>query len=158
MRPATDIRRAPAKPLDLRSKPAVPPSSATAGRFQSLAPKTVRLAPARPAGITTRKIRSALKSWLAYPLIVLLATVIGLASSSLAVGQWLVAIYAIFAIWRLPSQLSFGLGLLTLVLVPAFTLLKREVLAENYAVYAYYFLVIGVVQAILELRRSRHDH
>jgi hypothetical protein len=99
-----------------------------------------------------------LKSWLAYPAIVILATIIGLASSSLAVGQWFVVLYAGVAIWRLPSQVSFGLGLLTLVLVPIFTLLGRTILAENYAVYAYYFLVIGVVQAVWELRRDRRDH
>jgi hypothetical protein len=161
MRPsATDIRRSPAKPLDLRPKAAS--SRATVAAQPSPVPTASRYAqpaPVRPGAFRgIRPRHQMLKSWLAYPAIVILATIIGLASSSLAVGQWFVVLYAGVAIWRLPSQVSFGLGLLTLVLVPIFTLLGRTILAENYAVYAYYFLVIGVVQAVWELRRDRRDH
>lgn len=67
----------------------------------------------------------------------------------------ILAYLGISLIWKTPSRFSAGLALIFLALAPIFLMLKNEALAETVAVYAYYFLVITVLQEILELRREK---
>ena len=93
-----------------------------------------------------------------YPLIA--AVAIGSAYSS-TVGQALVAVYLVVALLsRLSSRYSFGAALLLLVSVPAFQLLQQTGVAQNAAIYTYELLVVGTLQAVIEIwlesRRNRN--
>lgn len=41
-----------------------------------------------------------------------------------------------------------------LILSPIFLILERELLAERFAIYCYYFLVMAVIMAVYEIRKS----
>lgn len=69
----------------------------------------------------------------------------------------------ILAIWRwnLDSRVSIGLALACLAIVPILLMLynnlylvQGDIWAERVAVWAYYFLVIGVIKQIFEYRRE----
>ena len=55
---------------------------------------------------------------------------------------------------KLDSSVSFFYALLFLLVTPFMLLLNQQTIAENYAVWTYYFLVIGTAQAIYELKRK----
>lgn len=108
--------------------------------------------PAKPAPVQPSP---RLRGGPTYGLILAAGIAAGVASATLAVGQWLVAAYAVVVlVFRLPSRVSFLIALAALALVPVFTIMGRGALAENYAVYAYFLLAIGVVAAVRELRRD----
>lgn len=80
-----------------------------------------------------------------------------IAANNTTLGQWMVLAYAVYAIVRgLRSQISFGAALFLLVAIPVFQLLGQDGVAQNVAIYVYELLVIGTVQAIIELYKSRH--
>lgn len=61
--------------------------------------------------------------------------------------------------WWIDARVALGFGIGCLVLIPVFLILNQwgvlpegENLAEDIAVWAYYFLVIGVIRQILKLR------
>ncbi|MBI2439709.1 MAG: hypothetical protein HYV45_03885 [Candidatus Moranbacteria bacterium] len=66
-----------------------------------------------------------------------------------------IIIFLIF-IWSLigpiPSRLLAGAALLFLLFTPILHLLKRPERAEEFAVYAYYFIVMAVIRGIIEIR------
>lgn len=70
-------------------------------------------------------------------------------------GTLILAYFGLTLIWRLTSRLAASFALLSLAGVPMFLILGREALAETFAVYAYYFLVITVVQEIVLLRGGK---
>lgn len=67
----------------------------------------------------------------------------------------ILAYLGISFIWKTPSRFSTGLALIFLALTPIFLMLKNEALAEKVVVYAYYFLVITVIQEVWEVRRGK---
>lgn len=70
-------------------------------------------------------------------------------------GQWLIAAYALIAlIFRLKSQVTFSIALFALATIPILMLTNNQPLAENYAVYSFLLLVIGLVSASVELAFS----
>ena len=81
--------------------------------------------------------------------------VIAVASAySTAIGQWFVLVYALYALLtRQDSRVSFGIALFVLVSVPFFQVINQPGVANNMAVYVYELLVVGTVQALIELRR-----
>lgn len=66
-----------------------------------------------------------------------------------------VAIFGVF-IWSLlgpiPARLLAAPALFFLLLVPFLLAVKMEDQAEEYSVYAYYFLAMAVIRAIIEVR------
>jgi len=63
--------------------------------------------------------------------------------------------------WNLDSRISIGGGLISLVFCPILLILKNdygfmmgEIWAEQMAIWAYYFLVIGVTKQIWEFRKE----
>lgn len=56
-------------------------------------------------------------------------------------------------IWKWTSRISAFLALMLLVSEPFLLALKKDAMAETLAVYAFYFLVITVVQKIISLKR-----
>ena len=66
-----------------------------------------------------------------------------------------VSIFAVF-IWSIlgpiPSRLLAAPALFFLLLAPFLLLVKMDAQAEEYTIYAYYFLVMAVIRAIIEVR------
>lgn len=68
-----------------------------------------------------------------------------------------IAFYFLISIlFSLESQYSFFLGLFFLILAAFLQTLGNKGIAENYAVYAFYFLVIGVTTALIEAVKKRN--
>lgn len=68
-----------------------------------------------------------------------------------------IAFYFLLSVlFSIKSQYSFYLGLLFLILAAFLQTLGNEGVAENYAVYAFYFLVIGTVTALVEVAKKRN--
>jgi hypothetical protein len=105
---------------------------------------------ASPAKLTGRK---KLLDMLQYPLIAGLA--LG-ASINTTFGQLIILVYAVIVIIfrRNTSALSFGLALLILISVPIFSAIGQSAISENAAIYVYELLVVGTIQAIVELKKS----
>lgn len=87
---------------------------------------------------------------------ILLAVILSYATIKGAnVIELLIWIYAFRAIFiGIDSRISAGIALIFLASCPVLLILKKEVLAEQSAVFAYYFLVILVITQIIELRRE----
>lgn len=72
--------------------------------------------------------------------------------------EWNIVEIAIFTIliWAILGPISVRIlaaaALFFLSIVPFLLVLDREIQAEQYAVYAYYFLVIAVIRSIAELK------
>lgn len=69
---------------------------------------------------------------------------------------FLLFILALF-IWKLDSRVSISFGLVALICCPILLILSNQQImltgeywAEKFAVYAYYFLVIGVIKQVVE--------
>jgi hypothetical protein len=70
--------------------------------------------------------------------------------------EQLVGIYATAALlFAIDSQRTFLIALIFLVMVAVWSALGRAVQAENFAIYAFYFLVIGLIGAMRELSGNR---
>jgi hypothetical protein len=105
---------------------------------------------AKPASSPRR--RRKIWSIVQYPLIAGVA--LGAAYTT-SIGQWFVLAYGVIAlIRRLDSRYSFGAALFALICVPLFSVLGQSGISANIAVYVYELLVVGTVQAVIELRRS----
>jgi hypothetical protein len=64
----------------------------------------------------------------------------------------LIGIYLVAAlVYRIDSQRTFLVALIFLVMVAVGSAIGKSVPAESYAIYAFYFLVIGLVSAMREL-------
>jgi hypothetical protein len=95
-------------------------------------------------------LRTGLLSLIQYVLIALIAIA---GAYSVSIGQWFVLVFAIYVLVRRQhSSLTFGIALFILVTVPIFQLLNQGGVANNLAVYVYELLVVGTIQALIELR------
>ena len=70
------------------------------------------------------------------------------------IGTLILIYFGIAIVWRLTSRIAAGLALFFLASCPVLLALKNENLAETFAIYAYYFLVITVVGEIFSLKRG----
>lgn len=90
--------------------------------------------------------------------------VLGGAAFFLSLGidlpERLIGVYFVASVvYAIDSQRTFLVALIFLVMVAVWSALGQNVPAENYAIYAFYFLVIGLVSALRELivhKPSRH--
>lgn len=86
------------------------------------------------------------------------AVAAGIASTDVRYGQWMIGVYALAAlIFKIDSQITFVLAMLSLIAVPFSTIAGKEGIAENFAVYSFLLLCTGVVCAVVELRRNPED-
>ena len=138
-------RRAPLKSRSVPI-PAGLPSRALRGTARFHAPDKIAVTSSR---FTWNKVWE----FAQYPLFAIFALA---ASANTTFGQSLVAAYAVVVIFlrRRPSALSFGIALLLLISIPIFTLISQPTIAENIAIYVYELLVVGTIQAILELKQT----
>lgn len=119
-----------------------------------LAPAPVSRAPlTKPAVRSFTYRRDKLWDLVQYPLFAVIAIT---ASVNNTFGQLLIGVYAVIVIFirRRPSSLSFGLALIILISVPIFNLIGQSSIAENAAIYVYELLVVGTIQAIVELKQT----
>jgi len=70
--------------------------------------------------------------------------------------NFLVLLYALISVlFIVDSRYSAGVALVFLISCPFLLILKKDILAENSAIYAYYFLVITVLTQIRELQKEK---
>jgi hypothetical protein len=101
----------------------------------------------RPRVVTPHRRLNLAIELLQYPLIA--AAALGAAYSS-SIGQWLVLAYAVVVlVTRRSSRLSFGVALFLLITIPFF-----QALGQSGAIYTYELLVVGTIQALMELRKT----
>lgn len=73
-------------------------------------------------------------------------------SLNIDLPERLIGIYFVASVvYAIDSQRTFLVALIFLVMVAVWSALGQNVPAENYAIYAFYFLVIGLVSALREL-------
>jgi len=69
--------------------------------------------------------------------------------------EFLVLLYGLISfLFILDSRYAAGAALVFLVSCPLLSIFKKDILAETFAVYAYYFLVVTVLTQIRALRRD----
>jgi len=56
--------------------------------------------------------------------------------------------------WKLEGRFSIFAALIFLILCPFLLIFKKDPLAEKAAIWAYMFLVVGVIQQLIELKRK----
>lgn len=106
-----------------------------------------------PEPISRNVPDTALFNQLAYS--VLLIAVLAVVSVATSFINWAFLVYGVAAvILRLPSRIIFSSALICLIIVPVTTTLSRATLADTFSVMTFYFLLIGLVRAGLELRRD----
>lgn len=107
---------------------------------------------------------AALKCWITrpYTAIDIVAAVVAVAVGVLVfradapLADKLIGLFGVLTVvLRADSRLSFGVALICLVNIPLVAALSRQQLAESIAVYAFYFLVIGVIDSLLEIQPER---
>lgn len=121
------------------------------GRVHRTAGPVISPAPATTNGHRTSWVK--VWDYTQYPLFAALALV---ASVNAMFGQSAILAYAVIVLVlrRKPSSLSFVLALIILISIPIFTLIGQPTIAENAAIYVYELLVVGTIQAILELKQT----
>jgi len=65
-------------------------------------------------------------------------------------GLWVLSIW----LYEYEGRVSIGMGLGFLILCPLLLIFDADAIAEKVAIWAYMFLVVGVIQQIVEYRRS----
>lgn len=94
--------------------------------------------------------------WGSYPVIAVAALA---AAYSATAGQVLVAAYAVVALgWIRRSRATFAVALFLVVTIPLFEAIGQSGIAQNAATYVYELLVIGTIQAIIELAKTDKTH
>ncbi len=84
---------------------------------------------------------------------VLIAAVALVSAGNSTIGQYFVLAFAIYVLVRRKnSQTTFMVALLLLISIPFFQLLRQTGVADNMAIYTYELLVVGTIQAIIELK------
>lgn len=87
---------------------------------------------------------------------VLIAAIALAAAYSTSIGQWFVLALAIYVVFtRQDSRLTYGIALFILVTIPFFQLINQLGVAHNMSVYVFELLILGTIQSLIEIRRSR---
>lgn len=69
--------------------------------------------------------------------------------------SFLILAYALFSIlFIIESRIAAGFALILLISVPFLMIAKKDIMAEQMAIYTYYFLVITVLTQIREFKKS----
>ena len=66
-------------------------------------------------------------------------------------GLWILAV----KFYKFKGRVSVGVALGFLVLCPFLLILKKEAIAEKAAIWMYMFLVVGVIQMLIEVRKEK---
>jgi hypothetical protein len=154
-RMAEDVARVQARPKPVpRAAPVAPPRATPAARRSDLdrhAPIPPQLQ-AAPTAKPRRRLRpKAIAIQVLKAVVVLLAALVCLSFNNVALPERLIGIYLVASfVYAFDSQRTFLVALIFLALVAVSSALGQSVPAQNYAIYAFYFLVIGLIAAIRE--------
>lgn len=90
---------------------------------------------------------------------VLLVLLIGVLFRDIAYGEIFLLIYAVIAfVSRVSSETSFRMAFVMLLALPIVGVLNNHMLAQNFAVYGFLLLIIGVVSVFIEqIAMNRSD-
>lgn len=90
---------------------------------------------------------------------ILLVLLIGVLFRDIAYGEIFLLIYAAIAfVSRVSSETSFRMAFVMLLALPIVGVLNKHMLAQNFAVYGFLLLIIGVVSAFIEqISMNRSD-
>jgi len=66
-------------------------------------------------------------------------------------GLWILTV----KLYKFEGRVSVGVALGFLVLCPFLLILKKEAIAEKAAIWAYMFLVVGIIQMLIEVRKEK---
>lgn len=124
-----------------------------AGKLTSLQ-QPIRRQFAKP--VRSTKEKTGPPQWLQMPLIIGGAMLAGLAFQNVVLGQLAVITYGAAAVmFRIPSRVSFILALLAMLATLGLLVFKGDVgLSQNFAVYTFLFLVVGVFTLNRELKKE----
>ena len=70
------------------------------------------------------------------------------------IGTLILIYFGVSIVWKLTSSIAASFALFFLASCPILLIFKNNDLAETFAIYAYYFLVITVANEILSLNRG----
>lgn len=145
-------------PIARRPEPATPtqPAVRAAQPTRQAAPEPA-YAPSQVLQQEETPVKKKRFAWLAMPLLAVAGMSAGFLVQSLLIGQAMLLVYAIWAFWRrVPSRTTFLLGLLTFgTTVLFFTVRQNGELAQNFAVYTFWIVVIGTISMAIEIRESQ---
>jgi hypothetical protein len=88
-------------------------------------------------------------------LIVAVAFLLFVATHLTVLHILLLLFFIVGIFFPLDSRLVFSASFAYVIIIPLFLIAKKEGWAEQVAIYAYYFLAIGLVHRLVELRRGR---
>jgi heme/copper-type cytochrome/quinol oxidase subunit 4 len=75
------------------------------------------------------------------------------AAYSVDVGQWYILAFILYTVFiARDPKLTFGIAVFLTITIPFFTLTDQPAIAQNTTVYVFELLVIGTLQALLDLR------
>ncbi|HSX27937.1 MAG TPA: hypothetical protein VLF60_00625 [Candidatus Saccharimonadales bacterium] len=148
------IRPVAHRPQAVRSIPRRPIARSEPKAVASTPQPTVQ-APQPQTVAPPRSKRSRFLTRFQMPLILMGAIFLGTLAQTLMVGQVLLAIYAVFAIWKgMASALSFKLGLIGMVATAMAFVLQNGQLANTFAIYTFWLFAIGLVTLFIEIWRE----
>lgn len=106
--------------------------------------------------VRSTKEKTGPPQWLQMPLIIGGAMLAGLAFQNVVLGQLAVILYGAAAVmFRIPSRVSFILALLSLLATTGLLIFRGDVaMSQNFAVYTFLFLVVGVFTLNRELKKE----
>ena len=84
-----------------------------------------------------------------------LLAVAGVLFQDVTYGEIIITIYGVIALlFGIRSEDTFKMALIALIWIPLLTMMRSDVLSQNFAVYAFLLLCFGVVTAIKEQWRK----
>ncbi|HSW75179.1 MAG TPA: hypothetical protein VLG16_04930 [Candidatus Saccharimonadales bacterium] len=83
--------------------------------------------------------------------VVLLILLVGVLFKDIAYGEIFLLLYAIAAfVTRVGSETSFRMAFVMLLALPVVGLMNNHPLAQNFAVYGFLLLIVGIISALIE--------
>jgi len=105
------------------------------------------------------KLPSRPKRWINYiqlGLVIVVGVLVGVFLQVVPIGYVLVGAYCLAAlVKRIPSRITFGLALGTLVLSPVGIAIGQASVANGFSLFGFLLLSVGVVTLVIELIRER---
>jgi hypothetical protein len=145
-------RQAPVPPQPAQRQPQPQPPAQPVPKKRGLFARKPKPAPAPRRPLTAKRVASATLK----VLITLAGAIVFLSFNSVALPERLIGIYFVASVvYAFDSQRTFLVALIFLAMVAVSSAIGQSVPAENYAIYAFYFLVIGLVAAIREQITNR---
>ena len=157
LRDATPKRPARRRP-PAQVAPSTPPVKRAVAAPKQPAKPTARVRPKPTAAQPRRHLNSKQLAVHALKAAIVIAGAVGFLSLGISLPERLIGIYFVAAtVYAVDSQRTFLVALIFLIMVAVWSALGNSISAEDYAIYAFYFLVIGLVSAIREMVSGKNE-